>query len=296
MDILVIVGQAPATEMEIQFDRALNRIDPDDILFTTNSYDTSAVEAAVSIREHDKTGKITLISIGPPQAASIIREYLSLGGDNAVHIVESHLENYDTFKLAAVLAQVTRNIIYDLILCGGESVDASGMTGLPGPYIAEMLGIPHVSDVTKIMRESGRQGLIVHRKLEKGDRQVLGCPLPCLLTVEAGDCEPPYPSLPDSLAALKKEIRTIDISSPEFENVVQSVPLVSTVSFSPPVRRVKKGLVIDTKLTAAERLKMVMSGGLAAKSSKQTMLTGEPEKLAADIVSVLVSQGIIKKA
>ena len=58
----------------------------------------------------------------------------------------------------------------------------------------------------------------------------------------------------------------------------------------------KKGLVVDSSLSAADRMKMVMSGGLAPKSTNKTLLTDEPDKLVADMISVLVRQGIIRHA
>jgi hypothetical protein len=74
-----------------------------------------------------------------------------------------------------------------------------------------------------------------------------------------------------------------------------NVSLTKVVGFSPPRSRVKKGLVIDTKLSAAERMKIAMGGGQATKSEKQTLLSGDVSKLAEDIISALVRQGIIRK-
>jgi len=67
------------------------------------------------------------------------------------------------------------------------------------------------------------------------------------------------------------------------------------VGYSPPRARVKKGLVIDTKLSAAERMKLVRSGGLSSKEGRQ-LLTGEVGKLSEEIASILVSKGLIKQA
>lgn len=297
MDIVVIVGQVPATDMEIQYDRWLKGVDPNDILYTVSRYDLLAVEEAIRIRDRQKKGTVTLLGIGPKRVEAALRTYLSMGADAAVHICDRSLENLDAYSLAVVLSQAVKGMKYDLILCGAESVDDSGCAFFLGPYVAELLGLPQVSGVAKVELQDSGQGLVVHRKIERGDRQVIRCLLPCLLTVETGINEPRYPTFPASLAAMTKKIQVLDLASLGLKDteVSHAGSLAKVVGFSPPRRRVKKGLVIDTKLSAAERMKIAMGGGQAAKSDKQTLLSGEVSKLAEDIVSVLVHQGIIRK-
>ncbi len=292
MEILVIVGEVPATDMEIQCDRWLNAVDPDDIVYTTSRYDLQAVEEALRIRDSQKKGTVALLSIGLPRVEATLRMYLSLGADKAIHICDRSIENYDAYGLSLVLSQAIKGMKYDLILCGMESA-GSGCAFFLGPYVAEMLGLPQVSGITKIeLQDEGH--LVVHRKVERGDRQVVRCPLPCLLTVETGINEPRYPTFPDSLAGITKKIQLLDVTSPGLRDteVSRRGSFVKMVGFSPPTSRIKKRLVIDTKLSAAGRMKMTMVGGLPTKSGKQTLLTGEPRKLAEQMVSILANQGI----
>ena len=296
MDIVVITGQVPATDVAIEYDRWLNGVDPNDILYTASRYDLQVVEEAIRIRDSQGKGMVTLVGIGPPRVEAALRMYLSMGADAAVHICDRSLENSDAYGLSLALSRAIKDMKYNLILCGAESVDGSGCAVFIGSYIAEILGLPHVSGVTKIELQTGELGLVVHRKIEKGDRQVIRCPLPCLLAVELGINEPRYPTFPDSLASLRKDIRVLDIVSLGLKST--EIGLVScftkVVRASPPRGRVKRGLVINTSLTPAERMKLVMSGGLSTKS-KQTLLTGESNKLAEEIVSILVGQGIIRE-
>jgi len=295
MDILVIVGQVPATDMEIQYDRWLNAVDPDDIVYTTSRYDLQAVEEALRIRDIQKKGSVTLLSIGLPRVEAALRMYLSMGADKAIHVCDRSIENYDAYGLSLVLSQAIKGMKYDLILCGMESV-VSGCAFFLGPYLAEMLGLPQVSGITRIeLQDEGY--LVVHRKVERGDRQVVLCPLPCLLTVETGINEPRYPTFPNSLAGITKKIQSLDITSLGFRDTEASErgSFIRVIGFSPPTGRIKKGLVIDTQLSATERMKMTMAGGLPTKSGKQTLLTGEPRKLAEQMVSILVNQGIIQR-
>lgn len=289
MEILVVVGRAPVSSMEIQLDRKSGRIDLDDIVYTTSRHDWRAVELALQMKKAAGTGTVTLITIGNSQLIATLRAYLSLGADDAILVKLENATDYGPYGLASAISGVIRKMEYDIILCGGESIDGEGCSYFPGPYIAEMLGLAHVSGVTEVELNNVAAELRVQKKLERGDRQIVKCYFPCLLSIEPSADEPVYPTFPDSLAALTKEIKVIGLS--------EGVPgqLVKFTGFSNPVRRVKKGLVVDTKLSAAERLKMVMSGGQSTKNNSQQSLTGEPEKLAGDLTKILVQQGILRK-
>jgi len=298
MDIVVIVGQVPATDMEIQYDRLLKGVDPNDILYTASRYDLHAVEEAIRIRDKQGKGTITLLGIGPNRVEAAMRIYLSMSADAAIHICDRSLENADAYGLSLALSQAVKSMKYDLILCGAESVDDYGCTLFLGPYLAEFLGLPQVSGVTKVELQDVGQGLVVHRKIERGDRQVIRCRLPCLLTLETGINEPRYPTFPDSLAAMTKKIQVMNVAALGLRDAEISHPdsLIKVAGFSPPRSRVKKGLVIDTKLSAVERMKIAMGGGLSAKTEKQTLLSGEISKVAEELLSLLTRQGIIRKS
>ena len=294
MEIVVVVGQVPATGISIEYDRRLNSVDPDDILYIPSRCDMQAVEEAIRIRDSRGEGIITLIAIGPQRVDAALRTYLSMGADVAIHICDRSLENSDAFGLSLALSEAIRDIKYDLILCS-ELVDDSGCTTSLAPYIAEMLGLPQVSGVTKIELQAEKK-VIVHRKIEGGERELILSPLPCLLGVEEGINEPRYPTFPDSLASIRKGIQVLDLASLRLKTseVGSYGSFVKVVRFSPPRGRIKKGLIIDTKLSAAERMKIIKSGGLSSRSS-QKFLTGEPNKLAEEIALILERQGIIRK-
>lgn len=295
MEIVVVVGQVPATGMSIEYDRRLNSVDTDDILYIPGRSDMQAVEEAIRIRDSRGEGIITLIAIGPQRVDAALRAYLSMGADVAIHICDRSLENSDAFGLSLALSEAIRDIKYDLILCS-ELVDDSGCTTSLAPYIAEMLGLPQVSGVTKIELQAKEKRVIVHRKIEGGERELILSPLPCLLGVEEGINEPRYPTFPDSLASIRKGIQVLDLASLRLKTseVGSYGSFVKVVRFSPPRGRIKKGLIIDTKLSAAERMKIIKSGGLSLRSS-QKFLTGEPNKLAEEIALILERQGIIRK-
>lgn len=290
VEIVVVVGQVPATGISIEYDRRLNSVDPDDILYIPSRCDMQAVEEAIRIRDSQGEGTITLIAIGPQRVEAALRAYLSMGADVAIHICDWSLENSDAYGLSLALSDAIRSIKYDLILCS-ELVDDSGCTIFLAPYIAEMLGLPQVSGVTKVELQAKKKKVIVHRKIEGGERELILAPLPCLLGVEEGINEPRYPTFPDSLASIRKGIQVVDLTSLRLKasQVGSYGSFVKVVRFSPPRGRIKKGLSIDTKLSAAERMKIIKSGELSSRSGQ--FLTGEPNKLAEEIALILERQG-----
>ncbi len=291
MDILVIAGQVPATDLSIEYDPRLGGVNPNDLVYIASPWGLHAVEEALRIRESHQ-GSVTVIAAGPDRLDAALRHYLSMGADKAVRIYDRLLEKSDTYCLSMALSQAIRGLKYDLILFEGETTDDLGGTVYPAPYVAEMLGIPHVAGVTRVEMREDRKA-VIHRKSARGNREVLRCHLPCLFSLERNINEPRYPTFPESLASMKKDIQVTDLASLAAD---AGNSLVSPVRVALPAGRVKKGLTIDTRLSASERMKIVMSGGSSSRSTKQTMLTGEPNKLAEQIVTVLVNQEIVRKA
>ena len=293
MEIIVIVGEAPAKNLPVEYDPYLAGVDPDDIVYTTASGDLEAVEEAIRVREKQGKGRVTLVGLGPKGFEAALRKYLALGADAAVHIRDDALEGAGIHDIALTLARAIGDMKYDLILCGDSWADEFGSAVYLAPYLAEMLGVPGISGVTRIELPSGGD-VLVHRKMERGDRRILRCPLPCLLGLEQGVNEPRYASFPDALLSLTREIQFLDAGSLLIDEMGKSGHPFEFAGYSPPRKRVKKGLVIDTGLSAAERMKLVRSGGLAVKDNRR-LLEGEPAKLAGEIASILESIGVIRK-
>jgi len=183
MEIIVIVGQAPASNLPVEYDQHLGGVDPDDVVYTASSVNLQAVEEAIRIREIRGKGRITLVTCGPKRFETTLREYLSLGADGAVHICDASLEKSDIYAISLAIAQAIKKIKYDLIICG-EWVDEFGSSVYLAPYIAQILNLPSVSGVTKIEVPDSSREVVVQQKMPWGDRQILRCPLPCLLAVE----------------------------------------------------------------------------------------------------------------
>lgn len=260
------------------------------LLYIVNPPDLCAVEKAVSIRKQRAGGEVVAISLGPPPADEALRACLAIGADRGVRLWDEALRGTNACVTALVLSEAIKREGCDLVLCGTASVDKAGAQ--VGAYIAELLGFPHISCVTSLELSGDGQKAIVHRRLEHGKREALECLLPALFTVESSLNEPHYPSLPDYMEALRATISVIDLSKlglcPDLLHIVDSPKVISTV---PPRPRPKAIFTPDSKLSASERIALILSGGLAVK--KRVLIEGSPEELADEIVRFMIDKGIV---
>jgi electron transfer flavoprotein beta subunit len=137
-------------------------------------------------------GKVTVISMGPPQAVDMLKEAISLGADEAVLLSDVAFAGSDTWATAFTLAGAVKKLgQVDLVLCGRQSTD--GDTAQVGPEMAEMLGLPFVAYVGQIEEISLNQ-MRVKRMIDEG-HEVIQSPLPAVLTVTKEINIPRLPSL-----------------------------------------------------------------------------------------------------
>ena len=281
----------PDIEGTITVEKEANSIREDNLNYVTNPLDLIAIEEAIRIKEIDGQSRVTLISLGAPSAEKTLREGLSLGADDAFLLCEPAFDNGDSYTTALALAKATSLIPYDLVLCGQRSDDSQA--GQVGAYIARTLGIPLVRGVVKIDIDSESRKLRVQKKLEKGDREVVECPLPALLTVEAGLNKPRYPMVREIIKAKSQKIENLNTErlglSPEKIGATASKIKISQLT---PPKPKMKGLVIpDSKLSPADRLKMITGGGMAQK--KSDFLEGPPKQVASQLVEFFKQLKII---
>lgn len=190
MNIVVCLKQVPGTS-NVEIDPQTNTLVRQGIKNILNPFDTYALEEGVRIKER-YGGRVTAISMGPPQAEEVLREAIATGADDVVLLSDSAFAGADTLATAYTLARaVNRLEHYDLIVCGRQTVD--GDTGQVGPELAEMLGIPFVAYVSRI-EEISDEGMRVKRMIEDG-HEVIQTPLPAVITVVKEINVPRLPSL-----------------------------------------------------------------------------------------------------
>jgi electron transfer flavoprotein beta subunit len=190
MNIVVCLKQVPGTT-EVKIDPQTNTLIRQGIQNIINPFDTYALEEGVRLKEKHG-GKVTVITMGPPQADAALREAISLGAEEAILLSDRAFAGADTWATANTLSKaITKLGKYDLIICGRQTID--GDTGQVGPEMAEMLGVPFVAYVSKI-EEIKENYLRVSRMVEDG-HEVIKTTLPAVITVAKEINVPRLPSL-----------------------------------------------------------------------------------------------------
>jgi electron transfer flavoprotein beta subunit len=281
VNIAVCVKPVPDVSI-VTLDPDTGLINSDDLVYIVNPYDMVALEEAVRIKEGDVNNRVTVVSMAPPSVKGLLRQCLAMGADEAVLIWDKDFDSCDSYATGVILARYLCSGQYDLILCGQKAIDTEA--GQTGSVIAEKLNIPLVSRVVKIDISPDAKKADIESKLEKGNRAQIDVSLPALFTVELDLNEPRYASLPSLMAGLRKEIiecgqETLGLSHGEADSKTE------TIALSLPKPRPKKIFTPDSHLSAEERLRLVISGGVTQKQSD--MLEGDPNKIAKTVVQFL---------
>ena len=153
-----------------------------------NPEDLNALEQALQLKDKNPGSTITLLTMGLPRAAEIIRESLYRGADTGIVLTDRALAGADTLATSYAIATAIKHLgKYDIILGGRQAID--GDTAQVGPQVAEKLGLPQVTYAESVNVEDGKA--IVKRRLESGVETV-ECPLPLVVTVNgsADACRP----------------------------------------------------------------------------------------------------------
>lgn len=236
MNIIVCIKQVPDTT-DIRIDPQTNTLIRQGVASIINPFDMYALEEALRIKEKNEGSKVSVITMGPPQAENALREAIALGCDEAFLISDRAFAGSDTWATSYTLACAIKKVgNFDLIICGKQAID--GDTAQVGPGISVQLNIPQVTYVKKI-EEINKKYARVQRMTEEG-YEIIETPMPCLLTVVKEINEPRLPSLKGKMKAKKAEItiwnsEEID-ADPERLGLPGSPTQVIKI-FTPPVRK-----------------------------------------------------------
>jgi len=199
--IVVLIKQAPdmnavrvnKSNGELQFSGQM----------VISSFDNYAIEEALRLKEAHG-GEVTVVSAGVPSAKDALTRALAMGADKAILVTVLHPESLDSLALARILADVIEPLLPDIVFTGQMSDDFG--SGEVGPQIAEFLGLPQISSVTKV--EASGSTLNILRDTEDG-KQAVEVQTPVLIIAMTGLNEPRYPSLKGIMAAKKKPLETV---------------------------------------------------------------------------------------
>ncbi|WP_411680564.1 electron transfer flavoprotein subunit beta [Clostridium thailandense] len=200
MNIVVCLKQVPDTT-EVKIDPKTGTLIRDGVPSIINPDDKNALEEALVLK--DKTGaKVTIISMGPPQAEKALREAIAMGADESILISDRAFGGADTLATSHTLAGALKKLEYDIIFAGRQAID--GDTAQVGPEIAEHLGIPQITYVEKV--DVDGEALKVQRAWEDG-YEVISVKTPVLLTAIKELNEPRYMHMSHIFNAYNKEVQ-----------------------------------------------------------------------------------------
>lgn len=180
MKIIVCIKQVPDTT-DVKINPDTNTLVREGIPNIINPFDVYAIEEALRLKEK-YGGKVTVISLGPPQSIKALKEAVGMGVDEAIQLSDCAFAGSDSWSTGYTLALAIKKLgEFDIILCGKQAID--GDTGQVGPGIASQLGITQLTYVFKIIQlEPEADTITVERLLEEG-REIVKAKLPALLTV-----------------------------------------------------------------------------------------------------------------
>ena len=172
--------QVPDTN-EIKINPETGSLIRDGVPSILNPDDANALEEALRIKDTDPENiKVTVVSMGPPQAQEMLFECIAMGADDAVLLSDRAVGGSDTWATSnAITAAIEKIGEFDMIIGGRQAID--GDTAQVGPQIAEKLNLPQVTYVQKCEMSADRTKVTVQRQLEDG-YEVIEVPIPCMLT------------------------------------------------------------------------------------------------------------------
>ncbi|CAA7601871.1 Electron transfer flavoprotein, beta subunit [Acididesulfobacillus acetoxydans] len=237
MHFVVCLKQVPDTS-EVRIDPNTNTLMREGVPSIINPYDAHALEEAIRLRDK-MGGKVTIVSMGPPQAKEALRKAMSFGADRAILLTDRGFAGSDSLATAYILTVAIQKIHaeepIDIVFTGKEAID--GDTAQTGPGIAQRLGFPQLTYGIRV-REIDNTSVTVERKTE-GGREVAKALLPALITVEKEMNELRYATLPDMMKAAVYEPEMWDAKSLPYDTAemgLKGSPTSVSRIFPPPGR------------------------------------------------------------
>jgi electron transfer flavoprotein beta subunit len=262
MRILVLVKQVPDTT-EVRIDPKTNTLVREGVASILNPYDQFALEEAVRLKEKIPGSRITVMSMGPPQARKVLLKSLALGADDAILLSDRAFAGSDTWATSVALSRAIDSFGgADIIFCGLQAID--GDTAQVGPETAQLLDIPQVTYAERIEPENG--SFLIHQQTEDGKR-ILEVEPPFLVTCI------PHPSFLPRVAP--------------FKGLVSSTSKPYVVYDSNKIGGDPSELGLNGSPTQVHRTYSPPSRG------EVTMITGDPKTAAARLIGILKERNVI---
>lgn len=247
MHSVVCIKQVPDSA-QIRVHPVTNTIMRQGVPAIVNPYDLFALEE--SLRLKDKFGgKVTVITMGPPQAEVALRKCLSFGADQAILVTDKAFAGADTlatsYALAATIRRIGESEPVDLVFTGKQTID--GDTAQVGPGIAKRMDLQLLTYVSRIAALDLEQRRIRVERRAEGGVQMLETTLPCLITMIEGSNEMRFGTMADMFRAARHDISYWDRIAAGIDDAtrigLKGSPTVVNKVFTPTPRSEKAEIV-----------------------------------------------------
>lgn len=232
MEILISVKNVPDDSREIRLDPETMQPDLSRAESQASAFETYGLEMAARYNEENGGGSITLLSIGDEASRITLRNCLAVGANAACLVPDESAGSKDPYLIANIIRNAIpeieklRGSSFDMFMLGRESTDH--IDGETGPILAELMGLPFVSDVVEFSAEGNV--LTVKKELDS-EYHIIETSLPCVITVAKPNYDPRYPTIKSKMAARKIEIPDIPVTAGDAES------RITYLNFTDPPRR-----------------------------------------------------------
>jgi electron transfer flavoprotein beta subunit len=271
MHIVVCIKQVPDSA-QIRVHPVTNTIMRQGVPAIVNPYDLFSLEEALKIKDRFG-GRVTVLTMGPPQAEAALRKCISFGADDAILVTDRAFAGADTlatsFALAAAITQISKTLAVDMVFAGKQTID--GDTAQVGPGIAKRLDLQLLTYVSKVDElDVTRREIVIQRRAE-GGVQVLQTKLPCLITMLEGTNEMRFATMDNMFRAARHPIRIWDRVAAGIEDVtkigLKGSPTVVSKVFAPKANA-RRAEIIETEGNDPRDLAVTLVGTLFTQHQK----------------------------
>ena len=268
MHIVVCIKQVPDSA-QIRVHPVTNTIMRQGVPAIVNPYDLYSLEEALRIKD-EYGGRVTVLSMGPPQAEAALRKAISFGADDAILVTDRAFAGSDTlatsYALASAIKQIEKDIPVDMVFAGKQTID--GDTAQVGPGIAKRLDMQLLTYVSKVRElDMENRSIVVERRAE-GGVQVLRTQLPCLVTVLEGTNEMRFATMANMFRAARHPLKVWDKDMAGIEDVtkigLKGSPTIVSKVFAPSPKSVRAE-IIDTESNQPKDLAVTLLAKLFTK-------------------------------
>jgi electron transfer flavoprotein beta subunit len=257
MNIVVCMKRVPMTqEVDLEIDPKKMDVKKDMLAFVVNEWDNYAIEEAIQLQEKHG-GHVTAVTIGSEDDEEVLRRCLAMGADRAIRIDPGD-RVLDSYVTSRILAEVIKDLEYDLILTGVQADDVNN--GAVGNMLAEQLGVAHASVVIGI--EVIEKEAEIKIELEGGTDEVSKIRLPALLSIQTGINEPRYVSIMGIRKAAKKELSVMGLEELGLSEDDLSPRVLVEEVYLPPEAEGAEMIEGDAAMVAEAILRIIKEKGV----------------------------------